>query len=230
MKKLFAFDIDGTLSNHGTPIPQGVASKLKELENRGIQIALVSGKPAYYLAGLARGMGLERALLIGENGCVIFDFATLEETRIVERLGAVDEVENQVISNFKNKVWLQPNRVALTVFPKKREEVPIIADFMRESLAPISNDVIIYEHVDAVDVIPVGVDKGVALKKVLNEKLFKKEDIIAFGDSTNDLPMFKEAGKVVVIGKTIAFENAIIFDTIMDALHSEIVEDFINKR
>lgn len=58
-------------------------------------------------------MGLEKAKLIGENGCVIFYSATLEETRLAERLTTVDEIEEKILVHFKEKVWFQPNRVAL---------------------------------------------------------------------------------------------------------------------
>lgn len=225
--KLMTFDVDGTLSEHGTAIPHAVAEKLRSFEKQGIHISIVSGKPAYYLAGLARGMGLEKAKLIGENGCVIFNSATLEETHLVKRLKAVDEIQEKVLEHFKDSVWLQPNRIALTVFPKKRTEVPVIAAFIREMMTPIKEEVIMYEHVDAIDIIPVGVDKGVAIKKLTEELHIERENILAFGDSTNDLPMFKAAGKVIIIGKRIEFQNGNIFTNIEEAMNSNLVKDFI---
>jgi HAD superfamily hydrolase (TIGR01484 family) len=227
MKKLITFDIDGTLSEPGTAIPPFVAEKLREFENKGIHISLVSGKPAYYLAGLARGMGLSKAKLIGENGCVIFNSATLEETHLAERLPAVEEIQANVLEQFKDQVWIQPNRVALTIFPKRREDVPQLAAIMREMSAPIQKDVIMYEHVDAIDIVPVGVDKGLAIKKLTSELNIQKEDILAFGDSTNDLPMFQIAGKVIIIGGKIEFKNAALFNSIYEAFNSKVVEDFI---
>jgi HAD superfamily hydrolase (TIGR01484 family) len=225
--KLMAFDVDGTLSDHGTAIPHDVAVRLRDFENQGINIAIVSGKPAYYLAGLARGMGLEKAKLIGENGCVIFDSATLEETHLAERPLALDEIESQVLAEFKEKVWIQPNRIALTIFPKNHEEIPLLAEYIRDRIAPIKNDVLMYVHVDAVDIIPVGVDKGNAMRKLMKDLQMDKERILAFGDSTNDLPMFEEAGQVILIGQKIEFQNAVTFSSIMEAFDSELVKNFI---
>jgi HAD superfamily hydrolase (TIGR01484 family) len=227
--KLMAFDVDGTLSEHGTAIHPDVAAKLKYFETQGIRIALVSGKPAYYLAGLARGMGLSQAKLIGENGCVIFDSGTLDEIHMANRHPVVDELEKKAQAYFKGSVWFQPNRIALTIFPKDKKKVPVIAEYVREQIESLKKNVMMYEHVDAVDIVPVGVDKGTAMRKLMKELQLEKEDIIAFGDSENDLPMFEEAGTVIMIGKKLEFKNAFSFNTIEEALDAAVVSDFINR-
>lgn len=227
--KAILFDVDGTLSGHGEAILANVSEQLRSLEKKGIQLFIVSGKPAHYLAGLVRGMGLEKAKLIGENGCVIFDSSTLEETHMAKRLPAIKELEESILIQFKDKVWIQPNRVALAVFPLNQEDMSTIVKFMRESISSIENDVIMYEHVDAIDIIPEGVDKGITIKKLMKELQISKEQILAIGDSTNDLSMFEEASQVMIIGGKISFKNALNYSTIDDAFNSKAFNDFINK-
>ena len=57
MIKLAVFDLDGTLAELGEWIQPENVALLKKLEERGIRVAICSGKPAYYLCGLLRQVG-----------------------------------------------------------------------------------------------------------------------------------------------------------------------------
>ena len=54
---LMICDVDGVLALPGRPIERETAELLQKIAVRA-KIALASGKPAAYLEGLARGMGL----------------------------------------------------------------------------------------------------------------------------------------------------------------------------
>ena len=71
MIKLVIFDLDNTLAPVGKGTPMEAVEYLKEIEKRGIRIAICSGKPTFYSCGFARQMELEKPILIGENGAVI---------------------------------------------------------------------------------------------------------------------------------------------------------------
>ena len=47
---------------------------------------------------------------------------------------------------------------------------------------------------------------------------FKKEEVAAIGDGENDIPMFKEAGLPMIVGKQISYPDAMSFNTIGEAL------------
>ena len=68
---IYVFDLDGTLCPIGKPVSEKTVAGLRELEERGHRVALCSGKPTYYLCGMARQLGLSHPILIGENGGVI---------------------------------------------------------------------------------------------------------------------------------------------------------------
>ena len=54
----------------GGDLPAGFQA-LRQLEERGVRIAVCSGKPTYYLCGFLRQVELRDPILIGENGAVI---------------------------------------------------------------------------------------------------------------------------------------------------------------
>lgn len=216
--KLVAFDVDATLAGVGEVIAPEVAGRVARLEAHGLRLLFNSGKSAWYLAGLARGLGVRRPLLVGENGCVLFDPARLEETRLVTRPARLDELERFVQDRFGPSIWLQPNQVALTIFPKDPGLIPAIAGAIRAYLQPHPDPLHVVAHADAIDVFPEGTDKGRAMQEVKRRYGYQTEEIVAVGDSATDLPMFREAGMQVIVGDKIEFEGARKATTTIDAL------------
>lgn len=191
--RLIVFDVDGTLVEIGQPVRADVAEKLQNLENRGIQIALASGKNLSYLLGLARGMGIKSALVIGENGCVVFDPSNMEERISIERPMEISTIENEVLKRFSDSIWLSPNQVELTGFPREKVLLPSLSSFVREVTSSFKGKVVVLEHEDAIDVLPVGIDKGKVLSKMMKLQGIEKEEVVAVGDSDSDIPIFEQA-------------------------------------
>ena len=54
-----------------------------------------------------------------------------------------------------------------------------------------------------IEVVSEGVDKGVALENLAGYMGFAKDEIIAFGDNTNDLPLLKAAGTSVAVANAV---------------------------
>jgi Cof subfamily protein (haloacid dehalogenase superfamily) len=75
---LLAFDMDGTLfATSGRPLPSTI-SAIRDALDRGITVALASGRDAWALRHLAAASGLDPAQLVylGLNGTTIVDGAT----------------------------------------------------------------------------------------------------------------------------------------------------------
>ena len=70
-KHVVILDVDGVLAEHGQPVSSEISGLVRGISQRSL-IALASGKPASYLEGLSRGMGLSNVIIIGENGGVIY--------------------------------------------------------------------------------------------------------------------------------------------------------------
>jgi hydroxymethylpyrimidine pyrophosphatase-like HAD family hydrolase len=96
--RLAVFDIDGTLAETDEAILPSVAEKLRSFENRLERLVLISGRTASYLAGLARGIGIRKPLVAGENGGVIFDPANLWEKRL-------DFIRPEMITAIREKTF-----------------------------------------------------------------------------------------------------------------------------
>jgi len=224
--KLVALDVDGTIAEPSKPVKKGIAEKLQNLEGRGVRIVLASGKSSSYLSGLARGIGIRNPLLIGENGCVIFDPVEIKEIKLAERPMEILTIESEVVSRFADLIWLQPTQVELTIFPKVKEALPELIVCLRESIKPFREKVVMFEHEDAIDILPSGIDKGKALAKINKLYGVKRENVVVVGDSDGDIPMFREAMSFLIVGNKIGYcEGAKRFPTIKEAL--DFVENLI---
>ncbi|MBO5461120.1 MAG: HAD family phosphatase [Ruminococcus sp.] len=217
MIKLIAFDLDGTLAEIGEAMPEEAVRLLQEIENRGIRIAVCSGKPTYYLCGFMRQVGLKKPILVGENGAVI-QFGIDLPPRDFYILPYSDEAK-KTISFFHGEilkripdVWYQPNLVELTPFLKREEDFAVVEACIEEC-AEHFRDVNVYRFVDCFDFVPKGITKRKGLEYLGELLLVRPEETVAVGDGSNDLPMFEYAGYSVGVGEKVkdhvdrCFEN-----------------------
>lgn len=224
MIKLAVFDIDNTLAKLDKPISQNVVKKLRKLQDVGVKIALISGKPAFYIDGFARGAGLGDILIAGENGGVVFDPSTLEVKYLKKKLTSLDIIEKSVKREFSTKIWLQPNEVILTIFPRESVEVNNIEKFVKRVIKENRlDDVHVLTHVDAVDVVPKGLDKGLAIKYFCKLLEIPLEHVAAVGDSESDISMFKLSGFSIAVGgenKKVKFKASTAARNIISAIEA----------
>ena len=198
MYKLVVFDLDGTLAEAGRGITPENLEMLRQLEARGLRIAICSGKPTYYLCGFMRQVGLSAPILVGENGAVIQFGVDLppKDYHIVpysEAAKSSIRLIRDAIDRALPDVWYQPNQTALTPFPESENEFDIISDCIA-ALRPQLQDITIYRHFDCFDFIPNGISKQSGLR-LLGELLgAAPEETVAIGDGVNDYPMFEYAG------------------------------------
>lgn len=204
MKKFLFIDVDGVVAKHREPISPEISMRLREISEKA-KVVFASGKPASYLTGLARGIGLSSSIVIGENGGTIFftdsmyeivfsDFdATIKNNLNVLRI----ECEKQL----RDRCWFQPNRVNVTAFPKK--------EFSVEKTKTVFDNIIdkhdlegikLFVHKDAVEGVPEGLDKSWALDKILKYFEISSSGVIAVGDGVNDIGMLKESGLSLAVG------------------------------
>lgn len=209
--KLIIFDVDNTLAEPNRPIHDRVIHRIKQIEALGTKIALISGKPSAYLCGFARQIGLQTPIICGENGAFInYSSNFPPEKEYINNPGKkeaelLEGLKSVIINEFGKKVWIQPNRVNLTIFPKTRKTKNDLSERLAAfSTKPFFKKLRIYEHSDSIEIVPSKINKGRALRKIKSLEKLKKEEIIAVGNGENDIPMFKEAG--ISIG--INFNNA----------------------
>ena len=198
MIKLIVFDLDNTLAKHGKGIVASDVEKLKKLENKGIKIAICSGKPVHYLSGFMRQVGLKKPYLLGENGAVLQVDVELppKELYILPYSQQAKEslafIKKEIDSKLPD-IWYQPNMVGVSPFPKCEEEFEMIAALLEENTDKLP-DTQVYRQIDCFDIIPTGIDKRAGVRFLAQKLGLLRDEIVAVGDSRNDYPMFAYAG------------------------------------
>lgn len=204
--RLAALDLDGTLAPVGRGIAPQTVRMLRELEARGVRIALCSGKPVYYLCGLLRQVELRRPLLLGENGAVFQEGIDLPPERFAvlpyppEAGEAFVRLKRELEAAVPG-MWYQPNQVGLTPFPRSEAEFARVAEVIAAARARGALPGIeVYRHADSFDIVPACVSKAAGLALLHRELGIPPEEMAAVGDGVNDFPMFAYAGLAIGIG------------------------------
>lgn len=196
--KLAVFDLDGTLADLSTGIQPQNVKRLRALEEKGVHVAICSGKPTYYLCGLMRQVELRAPILVGENGAVIQFGIDLppREYHVAPHSDAAKRSIRRLREAFDAAVpglWYQPNEVGLTPFPRDDAEFDALQGCI-DALSPELHDLIIYRHCDSFDITPSGITKKSGLVWLGGLLGIGPEETAAVGDGVNDYPMFEYAG------------------------------------
>ena len=222
MIKLIVFDLDNTLATPGEGIVASNIEKLKRLEAHGIKIAIASGKTVDYLGGFLRQVGLGQPILLGENGAMIqvgVEWPPQEKYALPHSKNAKDILAyiKEEIDKKIPGIWYQPNRVAVSPFPKCEEEFDIIAGILRENENRLQ-DIMVFRHADCFDLVPKGIDKKAGVKYLAQQMHLFPKEIVAVGDGENDYPMFEYAGTAIGVKVKEEFRVHKNFDTIGEVL------------
>lgn len=226
MIKLIAFDVDNTLAHINKPVERETIEILKYIEKLGVRIVLISGKPAIYLSGMARQMGLNNPIIVGENGAsILYDSSippskTISIELIETKRNLLEKLQKRIEETFKDRIWFQPNLVNVTCFHKSEEtkaqlikftEVLFEDEFYKENLE-------IYQHIDSIDIVPRGINKGKALLAIIAEENITNDEVIAVGDNENDFSMFDIAGLSLGINMYKPYKVSKEFESIITAM------------
>lgn len=137
------------------------------------------------------------------------------------------EVEENIHKNFyqEDKWYVEKENRWLDEFTKESEFLYEIVDFSKlenytatkffflsedhESLVKLQEKIeekypgqlnIAFSLINCLEIMPKGISKGYAIKKVLEKHNIKPEEAIAFGDGLNDLEMLQTVGKGYIMG------------------------------
>lgn len=220
---LVVFDLDGTLAKVGQATEAENVALLHKIRESGARIALSSGKPTFYLCAFARQLGLQDAVLVGENGSVIQVGTALPPT--LYRKAKIPNVTKKALktlremmeAEFGDRIWYQPNETALTPFPAFLEDFPKIRKMLDSFLTP-EMQIAVYEHPDCFDVQYKGLSKGAGIQRLAEVTGISPKDMISVGDYTNDYPMFAETGYSVGVHLPDPTRATVNLPTTRDAL------------
>ena len=234
-RKLFFFDVDGTLIDENTGIlPVSAAKAVSALRRAGHLVLLNSGRTLCFLEYQLENLGLSSAVC----GCgtqIIVNGSTIFEKRVEHRRGLrirqilrelpVDAVlEAQEALYYSDRPFHYPDIMeALLEYSEGMAETEVNAlgdlsyDFDKiciqtnplatdvRTLKRLKRELYDFECIDRgrgfYEWVPVGCSKGSAVSFLQEYYGIAPGDIYVFGDSANDLTMFRSgAGNRILMG------------------------------
>lgn len=192
--KVFAVDIDGTLTeNGGGVIHLAALAKLRHLDKLGYNVVYVTGRSSVEAFVLAVFGGTTR-VAVGENGGAI-TIAPQEHRLLASREKCMEgyEVLKKSIDGVQTKpVFQRMTEVVLLRTFDLKEGQKILDE---RGLALYLSDSKYAFHINEK-----GVDKGLGLKEALRMLKADPEETVAIGDSETDVPMYDICGYSIALG------------------------------
>lgn len=202
--KLIALDMDGTVLNNDLEISIKNQQVIAEVLNRGIPVVLSTGRTIMTCRPFSDLLNLT-SYLITVNGSEIWHTSgdLIERTTFtLEQIEMLTSLRNK----YRTKYWSTsinhiyrneiPEELALHDWLKFGFDVD--DDRIREKIMTILTQNQTFEITNSsltnIEVNPAGVNKANALKKICKELGIQMDNVMAMGDSLNDLAMIKEAG------------------------------------
>lgn len=197
-------DIDGTLTINRDSyfLDMEAVAALREAVSHGIKVSLVSSNAIPVVIGLSRYLGLEGPA-IGESGNLIYTdkgelikLSNRSARRVYEDiLGSFNEcLENTWQNEFRLLEFAL--KLSPTCVSRAKEIVAELSDYVKKRYSGFSVRYSGY----AIHIGPEDVNKGTAVRKVLQLYGIDPSEAAAIGDSEMDADMMKEVGASIAVG------------------------------
>ncbi|KGP72622.1 Cof-type HAD-IIB family hydrolase [Pontibacillus yanchengensis] len=210
--KLIAIDMDGTLLNKHHEISEENQNAIHKAKEQGIHVVISTGRALSTCKDIITTLG-ESAYLVTINGGEIYD----QDFNLVERnILPMEDVQHlwELTNRHNVAFWsstVQGRFSSKFPFEKAVEEYDWIKygfeihdDELRETVMNEIKEKGTFEVTNSsltnIEVNPIGINKATALRKVSKWLDLSMENVMAIGDSLNDIAMIHEAGYGVAMG------------------------------
>jgi hypothetical protein len=188
-------DIDGTITDPSRRIHTGAVEAIRSLVDNGVEVILASGNTACFMDALSKMIGTSGSF-IGENGGV-FRVGYTGPLRISGDLNIAANALETLQYHFRQKgvtleLYSPDYRFSDRAFART---VPV--GEVREILA--GQPVQVIDTGYAIHLQSLGVNKGTALTALAEELQMDSTEVMAVGDSLNDIQMLSYAGIGVAV-------------------------------
>ncbi len=168
-------------------------------------LSFASGKSVEYITGFCRALKLKDTVIIAENGAIIRlnahfppnEYYRYKKSEKLQNLFL--KIKTDFTTEYKNKIRFQQNHINLTIFPNNIKNIESIHNKAKTYIR--HKEITTYFHCDCVEFIPAKVSKGKSLEKIMKFFNIKKENVYAFGNGENDIPLFEKAGNIITVGR-----------------------------
>lgn len=248
MIKAIFFDVDGTLFSHKSEdVPPGTRRALAKLRAQGIKTVVATGRHRIELEKMPVNelefdgyLTLNGNLILDENqkmyaGTPIDrgEMEVLAEMFAIKKIPFILIGEDERYINFVDETVIRTQREARAKVPKignwKGEDIYQILAFVPEREKQILDEfldecAITSWNDTGIDIIPRDGGKSAGIRKFMQQYGIDRSEIMAFGDSENDIDMLQFAGIGVAMGN--ASDNVkAVADYITDSVDENGIEN-----
>ncbi len=200
MLKALVSDVDGTITDRRRRISIAAIECIRTLVDSGIEVVLASGNTVCFMDGLCKMVGTN-GTIIGENGGIYrrgFD-GTLH---IAGNQQVCWEAFHALAEHFRAKrVELElysPNYRFADVAFARTVDVGEVREVVRDRRLPVR----VLDTGFAIHLQSPGVSKGTALRELAGIMGIELSEMMAVGDSENDIDMLRAAGVGVAVANS----------------------------
>lgn len=202
MFKLLALDLDGTLMNSENKLSNENKKWIQYARKKGCYILLISGRPYASMEMVAKELELDECMIVAMAGHDIREYpsgVSLASSCLSKKQVAALQILATKINCYLQVFCLDGSYY----FQEKTKYSDMYEDYFKYSgqQADLPGGIMaeaIWENM--IDAYSDHANKGTAVKFVAENLGISKEQIIACGDESIDLPMFEEAGLSVAMG------------------------------
>ncbi|RXK18842.1 Cof-type HAD-IIB family hydrolase [Macrococcus sp. DPC7161] len=232
-KKLIFLDVDGTIYNHDSEIPESALRAINLLQADGHTLAIASGRAPLMLQKVLKDTGIKNYVALngqivhvdGEN--IYLNPLNKKELLELEQLATENNhpmvffTEDKMVSNvdFHNDIEKSLNSIKIK-HPQKEEAIVQNEPIYQALMFHDKKDEVIYDdkfasfkfyrwHEVSRDVVPSNGSKLEGIKRFCNHFNQDIKDAIAVGDGNNDFEMIEGIGYGIVMGNGVENLKAI---------------------
>lgn len=224
MIKLVVSDVDGTLLKAGETLPEETFSMIRRLKEMGILFAAASGRPFLDLRRLFARVEDDMAFIASDGALVryrsqvIGKFPMDREPAFSLMREVYEKTEAEVVLYGEHMAYMIPKEkqfeeafrssvhnhvIQVGCMRKVEEDYLKVGVYHKEDVIKYAGSILsywnekfhpVYVSRQWAEFTGAGVNKGVGLDQLAKTFGMKPEEILVFGDNTNDLEMLRYAG------------------------------------
>jgi hypothetical protein len=229
MTSVIAVDLDDTLLRSDKTVSERTFRALDAWQERGSQIVVATGRPRRSMERIPERLQVYpwicyNGAMIYENGEIVYStmIPTADARHIVRAIqeAAPDcrvgvEIEDNLFVNQQvDWPWVHHVEDLLTVLTRPAAKILLslkayqdLSPVVRE--LPASAKALVSDKYNLVQIMPVHASKAEALAVLMERWGRSLEEVVAFGDDTNDVEMIAESGIGVAMGNAVPEVKAV---------------------
>lgn len=222
-----ALDIDGTIVDHDSLMPEELRAAIRAIAAQGVPVVLSTGRSWHDTQPIVDHLALPQGLFVCSNGAVIVRYpptqmlrmVTFDPADVLERVGRIAPhtliAVEEVGSGYRINAHFPPGDLTGTLEVVGLDDLasrPVTRVIVRDPGSSPEEFIELAERLGLhgvsyfigwsawLDIAPEGVHKATALADVCARRGIDAADVLALGDGRNDIEMLAWAGRGVAMG------------------------------